>query len=323
MTDEATTKRSRMSTGGTSQPATHSGRTYATAAAVDIRSWSTDEKLDFLIEQVCVTQSLTTQTHQVTGRLDNAYKAIDQIQNYIHSMHDRISNVELRVLDSEARSRRSNLVFYNISEPDSETVVECEATLRSFLIKMSKSMKLLLPISCSNGCIDWGESATVLHPMDMPGDPDPLLLALETMEPENSLWTMRKSWKAQVIPSSKITLQRLKQHEVSFGTTCVTRKLKTKELPSLIQLNLSSMAGLSETCYPGGISGPLVPPTEIHAVTMIGRSRTVVPQLIFRWLIWSLCQNSVRVPPCHPQHLWWPYPSHLLLLPKHWYAIKL
>ena len=127
-----------MSTGGTSQPTTHSGRTYASAAAVDIRSWSTDEKLDFLIEQVCVTQSLTTQIHQVTGRLDNAYKAIDQMQNYIHSMHDRISNVELRALDNEARSRRNNLVFYNISEPDSETVAECEATLRNFLIKNVK-----------------------------------------------------------------------------------------------------------------------------------------------------------------------------------------
>ena len=46
------------------------------------------------------------------------------MQNYIHSMHDRISNVELRALDNEARSRRNNLVFYNISEPDSETVAE-------------------------------------------------------------------------------------------------------------------------------------------------------------------------------------------------------
>ena len=74
--------------GGTSATYDPPRQNLRYCAAVDIRSWFTDENLDFLIEQVCVMQSLTTQIHQVTGRLDNAYKVIDQMQNYIHSMQN-------------------------------------------------------------------------------------------------------------------------------------------------------------------------------------------------------------------------------------------
>ena len=133
MAEDAAPKRKRVSTGGTAEDMSSTNRSYALAAAPDIRTWSDSRKLDFLIEQVCVTQSLTAKIHQVTAKLDQAYQVIDEMQIHITGLEDRVTRTELRALDIEARSRRNNLLFYNIPENDNESGDDCVAVLLNFL----------------------------------------------------------------------------------------------------------------------------------------------------------------------------------------------
>ena len=50
-------------------------------------------------------------------------------------MADRVTKAEFRMIDLEARSRRNNLIFLNIPEPQNEKDSECEQALLYFLSK--------------------------------------------------------------------------------------------------------------------------------------------------------------------------------------------
>ena len=133
MSEDTSTKRRRCSTGGSGQPTAFPVKSYASAAGFDISKMSEAEKLDFLIEQVCVTQQLTLKIHNMTTKLDNAYHKIGEMSEEIDYWKYRTTSMELRIVDLEARSRRNNLIFTNIPEPDSETDRECLQRLREFL----------------------------------------------------------------------------------------------------------------------------------------------------------------------------------------------
>ena len=111
-------KRRRCSKDGSGQPTAFPVKSYASATGFDISKMPEAEKLDFLIEQVCVTPQLAIKIHMKT-KLDNAYHKI------------------VKMLE-EARSRCNNLIFTNIPEPDSETNHECLQPLRGFFKKQLK-----------------------------------------------------------------------------------------------------------------------------------------------------------------------------------------
>ena len=134
MENSGTPKRRRNSTGGTADVLLSSQPTYAKIAALDLAKMTDSQKLDFLIDQVCTVQSLTKQIHSTTAGLDKAYQEIDVLTNKVTHLEDKFSAYEMRVIDLEARSRRNNLIFYNIPESPDETDIECEQTLVSFLV---------------------------------------------------------------------------------------------------------------------------------------------------------------------------------------------
>ena len=61
------------------------------------------------------------------------------MQIHITGLEDRVSRAELRALNIETRSRRNNLLFYNIPENDNESGDDCVAVLLNFL---NQSLKL-------------------------------------------------------------------------------------------------------------------------------------------------------------------------------------
>ena len=115
--------------GGTADVLQSSQPTYAKIAALDLAKMTDSQKLDFLIDQVCTVQSLTKQIHSTTAALDKAYQEIDVLTNKVTHLEDKFSAYEMRDIDLEARSRRNNLIFYNIPESPDETDIECEQTL--------------------------------------------------------------------------------------------------------------------------------------------------------------------------------------------------
>ena len=54
-------------------------KSYASAAGFDISKMCKAEKLDFLTEQVCVTQQLTIKIHNLTTKLGNTYHKIGEM----------------------------------------------------------------------------------------------------------------------------------------------------------------------------------------------------------------------------------------------------
>ena len=53
-------------------------------------------------------------------------------------MHHTLSQQQLRIIDLEARSRRNNLLFFNIPEPEQESDTGCEQALCDFLATQLK-----------------------------------------------------------------------------------------------------------------------------------------------------------------------------------------
>ena len=123
-------KRRRNSTGGTSD---RPGLPFAWAVGIEVGQMSDSDKLSFLIEKMCVFENMATQLQQANVNLRNANNDIDELNIQLCKMSQQSNMQQMRIIDLEARSRRNNLIFFNISEPENETNFDCENVLLNFL----------------------------------------------------------------------------------------------------------------------------------------------------------------------------------------------
>ena len=126
-------KRKRINTGGESYFGEMNGHTYADATNLGVSQMSDSDKLNLLLSKICHVDSLTSKVDHALSLLSDAYKEIDQMKTQMVILQERAESAECRIIDLEARSRRNNLIFTNIPEPDLETNEQCEATLIDFL----------------------------------------------------------------------------------------------------------------------------------------------------------------------------------------------
>ena len=94
---------------------------------------SDSDKLNYLIEKMCVFENMATQLQQANVNLRNANNDIDELNIQLCKMSQQSHMQQMRIIDLEARSKRNNLIFFNISEPENETNFDCENVLLNFL----------------------------------------------------------------------------------------------------------------------------------------------------------------------------------------------
>ena len=94
---------------------------------------SDSDKLNYLIEKMCVFENMATQLQQANVNLRNANNDIDELIIQLCKMSQQSNMQQMRIIDLEVRSRRNNLIFFNISEPENETNFDCENVLLNFL----------------------------------------------------------------------------------------------------------------------------------------------------------------------------------------------
>ena len=126
-------KRQRMSTGGTYSDTSHRGLPYAHVANIEVGQLSDSEKLDYLCSKISSIELLAQQVQQTSDKLNTVQKVVDDMNINMTMLDDRTLRNEYRLIDLEARSRRNNLIFTNIPEPQGESNQMCENTLCDFL----------------------------------------------------------------------------------------------------------------------------------------------------------------------------------------------
>ena len=131
-------KRRRNSTGGTSDVLEAADLTYAQVAHIDLGKMSVNDKLDFLIHEMSTVKQLTHQVQQQQSQLSQLNDITENMQTEIVHMHHTLSQQQLRIIDLEARSRRNNLLFFNIPEPEQESDTGCQQALCDFLATQLK-----------------------------------------------------------------------------------------------------------------------------------------------------------------------------------------
>ena len=104
-------KRRRSSTGGSAAPQHGS---YAGVTRIDVSSLSDSDKLNFLVNKMCVIETLVTEVHSLKTKLNSACCEIENLQISHTSVQEELSWYKMRLIDLEALSRRQNLIFRNI-----------------------------------------------------------------------------------------------------------------------------------------------------------------------------------------------------------------
>ena len=129
------TKRRRVNTGGCSERLNQPirGVSYAQAADLNVSSFSVNQKIAFLCSKMTVVETFTSEMVHRKAILNKACDFIDDLSIQIGIMGERFSKQKMCLIDLEAWSRRNNLIFTGIDEPDSENPEQCEAVLVDFL----------------------------------------------------------------------------------------------------------------------------------------------------------------------------------------------
>ena len=80
-----------------------------------------------------VVETFTSEMVHRKAILNKACDFIDDLSTQIGIMGERFSKQKMCLIDLKAWSRRNNLIFTGIDEPDSENPEQCEAVLVDFL----------------------------------------------------------------------------------------------------------------------------------------------------------------------------------------------
>ncbi|MES9902848.1 MAG: hypothetical protein ABW168_09205 [Sedimenticola sp.] len=121
--DRRSKKRSRISTGGTSSA--YVSDTLPIPA--EYGSLSTDEKLNLILATMSKINNLETKIDQALS----VTSTLRETQQTVLKHADRITILEYKSIDNEARARRSNLLFKGFSESRNEN---CAKTVQDFLL---------------------------------------------------------------------------------------------------------------------------------------------------------------------------------------------
>ena len=133
MAQQSFAKRRRNSTGGTAEGMANERLSYAQVIRPDVSSMSDSQKLDFLVDKVCLLESWTGKIPQVVTRLNEAYRIIDNMTCEMTSWKTNFVNrIYVWLMLRHVRDVTNNLLFSNIPEIDHETDEDCEAALFRF-----------------------------------------------------------------------------------------------------------------------------------------------------------------------------------------------
>ena len=96
--------------------------------------YTEQSKLDFIVQKVSALDSISDTLQQTNLELRRVCDTVEYLGIRQGAFDDRLSKLEMRTIDIEARSRRNNLIFYNLYErsPD-ETDEQCENHLIDFI----------------------------------------------------------------------------------------------------------------------------------------------------------------------------------------------
>ena len=95
----------------------------------------TDEhqKLDYIIQKMNNLDNLSSTLQQTNFAMQSVCETVETLANRQSDIDDRLTRLEMRTVDIEARSRRNNLIFYNLLERVDESEEQCENLLIDFL----------------------------------------------------------------------------------------------------------------------------------------------------------------------------------------------
>ena len=99
---------------------------------------SVDDKLNFLIHEMGTVKQLTQQVQQQQGQISQLSEITESMQTEIVQINHTMSQQQFRIIDLEARSRRNNLLFFNIAEAEQESDTDCERALLDFFATQLK-----------------------------------------------------------------------------------------------------------------------------------------------------------------------------------------
>lgn len=120
-------KRQRVNTGGRENCI---GENFIYNGEADFESMSTDEKLSTIFATLMCAQSKLTKVEEKVDSINRLNGRVQRVETVICSQNDRLKLLEYKSIDSEARSRRNNLVFRGLNESRDE---DCRRLMCKFL----------------------------------------------------------------------------------------------------------------------------------------------------------------------------------------------
>ena len=166
----------------------------------------------------------------------------------------------MRLIDLEVRSRRNNLIFTGIDEPDSEAPQQRETVLVDFL-KKYLNLGDRVDVMVFHRVPDWVQKG---HQMLARGNLDILLQGFGITKIENFYWKVPKCWKVQYMPFSKTSLRRSGQRVVSCGGITAKPVQRNYAHRLLIQLSWSLRGIWWKTNYQSGMLEGASPWHHLH-----------------------------------------------------------
>ena len=122
--DTQRSKRKRRSTGGTSNPSPKSTSTAPSEPQITTETfshYSTDQKLDCIFSML---QNMTL----TSNRVHELETTVREVRSDTAKLKNKVNVLAYKSIDSEARQRRNNLIFYGIQEVVNENCMESLAT---------------------------------------------------------------------------------------------------------------------------------------------------------------------------------------------------
>ena len=93
-------------------------------------SLSFDDKLGAMMRKLCQIDKMQITLNELSSRMDETSEEIRGVREDLDEVDNRLSYIEYRALDLEARSRRNNLCFFGFAESEKEN---CETKVRRFI----------------------------------------------------------------------------------------------------------------------------------------------------------------------------------------------
>ena len=169
----------------------------------------------------------------------------------------------MRLIDLRVRSRRNNLIFTGIDEPDSEASQQREAVLVDFL-KNYMNLGDRVDVMVFHRVHRLGPKRQGISSNGNPWKPRHIIAGFRDFKDRELYWKVPKCWKVQYLPFSKTSLRRSGQRVVSCGGITAKPVQRNYTHRLLIQLSWSFRGSWWKTNYQSGMLEGASPWHHLH-----------------------------------------------------------